>query len=213
MDQRSQYQSVRTQARRAFGLLAQRLKDLPEAARDDAQKVLGMEAGLVKRVRSMLEGKVTALRIRCHGNYHLGEVLYTGKDFVIIDFEGDPSRPRSDRRRKRAALRDVATMLRSFHYAALSAVRKGNVRPEDVATLQPWIRFWNLWVAVTFLKAYLQAAGQASFLPKTRAELASLLDFYLLKRAVQELRYDLDNFPERMHIPLQGLLQLLEETH
>jgi maltose alpha-D-glucosyltransferase/alpha-amylase len=80
-------------------------------------------------------------------------------------------------------------------------------------TLQPWVRFWSLWVSVTFVKAYLQTAGQAAFLPKTRAELAALLDFYLLKRAVRELHYDLGNFRDRLHIPLQGLLQLLEEVH
>jgi maltose alpha-D-glucosyltransferase/alpha-amylase len=213
MYQRSLYQSVRTQARQTFELLARCLKDLPDSVREDGQRLLGLEPELVKRARSILERKITALRIRCHANYHLGEVLYTGKDFVIIDFEGDSTRPWSDRRRKRAALRDVSTMLRSFHYAALSAMTKGNIRPEDATTLQPWARFWNLWVSVTFLKAYLEGAGQAAFLPKTRAELAALLDFYLLKRAVQELRYDLGNSPDRAHIPLQGLLQLLQEAH
>jgi maltose alpha-D-glucosyltransferase/alpha-amylase len=210
MYQRSLYQSARTQARQAFELLGQRLKGFSDPVREDAQKLLGLEGELVKRAHSILEWKVTALRIRCHANYHLGEVLYTGKDFVIIDFEGDTTRPWSDRRRKRGALRDVATMLRSFHYAALSAMTKGNIRPDDVSALQPWVRFWNVWVSVTFVKAYLDAAAQAPFLPKTRSELAALLDFYLLKRAIQELRYDLDNFPERIHIPLQGLLPLLE---
>jgi maltose alpha-D-glucosyltransferase/alpha-amylase len=213
MYQRSLYQSVRTSARQSFELLSKQVLDLPEAERDAVQKLLGLEGELVKRARSITEWKVTALRIRCHGNYHLGEVLYTGKDFVIIDFEGEPSRPRSDRRRKRAALHDVATMLRSFHYAALSAVRKGNIRPEDISALQPWVRFWTLWVCVTFVKAYLEAASQAPFLSRSRAELAALLDFYLLKRAVQELHYDLANFPERIHIPVQGLLQLLEKAH
>ena len=210
MYQRSLYQSARANARQTFELLGRQLKDLPEAVRDAAQTLLGLEGELIKRARAIMDWKVTALRIRCHGNYHLGEVLYTGKDFVLLDFEGDPSRPPSDRRRKRAALRDVATMLRSFHYAALSAVRKGNIRPEDALALQPWIRFWRLWVSVTFLKAYLDATAHPTFLPKTRAELAALLDFYLLKRAIQELRYDLANFPERVHIPVQGLLQLLE---
>jgi maltose alpha-D-glucosyltransferase/alpha-amylase len=213
MYQRSLYQSLRAQARQTFELLGRLVKDLPERVRDNAQKLLALEGELIKRARAILGWKITALRIRCHANYHLGEALYTGKDFVIIDFEGDPTRPWSDRRRKRAALRDVATMLRSFHYAAQSAATRGNIRPEDVSTLQPWVRFWNLWVSVMFVKAYLQTAGQATFLPKTRAELAALLDFYLLKRAVRELHYDLDNFRDRLHIPLQGLLQLLEEVH
>src|SRR5262249_8416075 len=202
-----------TQARQALELLGRRMKEMPDAARDDAQKVLGLEGEIVKRGRSILERKITALRIRCHANYHLGEALYTGKDFVIIDFEGNPARPWSDRRRKRAALRDVATMLRSFQYAALTSVTKGNIRPEDALALRPWVRFWSFWVSVMFVKAYLDGAGQAAFLPKTRAEMTALLDFYLLKRAIQELHYDLHNFPERVPIPLQGLLQLLEEVH
>jgi maltose alpha-D-glucosyltransferase/alpha-amylase len=213
MDQRSLYQSARTQAHLTFELLTQRLPDLPEDIRENAQRLLSLQAGLIKRARVILERKVTALRIRGHGNYHLGEVLYTGKDFVLIDFEGDTTRPLSDRRRKRAALRDVASMLRSFHYAARAAMSKGNIRLEDISVLEPWARFWSLWVCVTFVKAYLDSAAQASFLPKTRGELAALLDFYLLKRAVGELRYHLDNVPQRVHIPLQGLLQLLEENH
>src|SRR5262249_24012435 len=208
MYQRSLYQSARTQARQAFEALGQRVQELPEALREDTRKLLGLEGELVKRARAIVERKVTAPRVRCHANYHLGEVLYTGKDFVIIGFEGDASRPGSDRRRKRGALRDVATMLCSFQDAALSAVTRGNIRPEDVAVLQPWAHFWIVWVWVTFLKAYLETAGQAAYLPKSRGELAMLLDFYLLKTAVQQLRYDVNNFPERLPISVRGLLRL-----
>jgi maltose alpha-D-glucosyltransferase/alpha-amylase len=213
MYQHSLYQSARTQARQVFEFLSQQLKDLPEAAREDAQQLLSLEGELLKRARSILEQKITALRIRCHANYHLGEVLFTGKDFVILDFEGDPSRSRSDRRRKRSGLRDVASMLHSFHYAALSALNKGSVRPEDRVPLQPWVRSWHLWVSVAFVKAYLQGASEAAFLPKTRAELGVLLDFYLVKRALQDVHDELENSPDRVRIPLQGLLQVLQASH
>jgi maltose alpha-D-glucosyltransferase/alpha-amylase len=213
MYQRSLYQSARTQARQAFEILGQRVQELPEALREEARKLLGLEGEIVKRARAIVERKITALRIRCHANYHLGEVLYTGKDFVLIGFEGDASRSGSDRRRKRGALRDVATMLRSFQDAALSAATRGNIRPEDVAVLQPWAHFWIFWVWVTFLKAYLETAGQAAYLSKSRGELAMLLDFYLVKTAVQQLRYDVDHFPERLPISVRGLLRLLEEVH
>jgi maltose alpha-D-glucosyltransferase/alpha-amylase len=211
--QRSLYQSVRTQTRQAFDLLRKRLKGLPEDAREDADNVLAYEEEMLQRLRSIFERKLQAQRTRCHGDYHLGQVLYTGKDFVILDLEGDPNRPLSDRRRKRSPLRDVASMLRSFHYATVSAARKGRIRPEDLLPLVPWARLWHLWVSVTFLKGYLGAASQGSFLPPDRDGLRTLLDFSLLKRTVNELRFELTNNPERVRIPLRGLLHQLQAGH
>jgi len=138
-------------------------------------------------------------------------VLYTGKDFALLDFEGDPNRSLSDRRLKRTPLRDVASMLRSFRYAAeLFGLDKGDLRPEDSPALRPWARFWHGWVSVAFLKGYLEVAAQGSFLPATREERRILLGFYLLKRALNELGYELGRAPERAAIPIQGLLQVLE---
>jgi maltose alpha-D-glucosyltransferase/alpha-amylase len=208
--QRSLYQSLRTQVRKAFEVLRKRLKNLPEAAQADARRVLDCEGEYLQRQRLVFEKKITAQRTRCHNDYHLGQVLSTGKDFVLIDFEGDRSRTLSDRRRKRSPFKDVASMLRSFHYAALEALQDGGVRAEDVPALEPWVRYWYLWVSVVFLKAYLEAAGPAGFLPRTREEMSILLDFYLVRRAVNELRYDLHHHPGRVKVPLQGLLQLLE---
>jgi maltose alpha-D-glucosyltransferase/alpha-amylase len=208
--QRSLYQSARTQARRAFELLRKRLKDMPEAVAEDSRRILEHEEELLHSLRSIYEHKITAMRTRCHGDYHLGQVLYTGKDYVILDLEGDPDRPLSDRRRKRSALRDVATMLRSFHFATRSALRKGSLRPEDIQPLEPWARLWYLWVAVAFVKGYLAAARQGSFLPPTRGELAMLLDFSLLKRVVNELRYELENDTGRVTIPVRALLYFLQ---
>src|SRR5207245_305566 len=122
--------------------------------------------------------------IRCHGDYHLTQVLYTGKDLVLIDLEGEAGRPLSERRRKLSPLRDVASMLRSFHYAAHVALRDGGLRSEDAPALAPLARFWYLWVSVAFVKAYLAAAATATFLPAPEEGLGALLDFYLLKRAV-----------------------------
>ena len=163
--QRSLYQSVRSQARKVFDHLRKHVKELTEATQEDCQHLLGREEELLSRVHSIYKQKITAMRTRFHGDYHLGQVLYTGKDFVIIDLEGEPDRPFSDRRRKRSPLRDVAGMLRSFHYASFQALRKGHIRPEDVAALEPWARFWLFWVCVAFLKAYLEVARKDSFLP------------------------------------------------
>jgi maltose alpha-D-glucosyltransferase/alpha-amylase len=156
-----------------------------------------------------MERKITAQRTRCHADYHLGQVLYTGKDFVVIDLEGQASRPLSDRRRKRSPLRDVASMLRSFHYAVASALEGGGVRGQDVPALRPWGRFWTVWVSAVFLNAYLEVATTDSFLPRARADVGALLDFFLLKRAANELSYEVANASERARVPIQGLLHLL----
>ena len=211
--QRSLHQSMRNLSRQVFQLLRNRLPDIPEALQDQARQLLGLQEIILKRFQSVLDRKMTGLRIRCHGDYHLGQVLYTGKDFVIIDFEGEPARPLSERRIKRSALRDVAGMLRSFHYAAYSALfnqeTSGTVRPEDVPALEPWARLWYLWVAAAFLKAYLARAAQIPFLPQEREELQVMLDAFVLEKAVYELGYELNNRPDWVRIPLQGILDLL----
>src|SRR5262249_51252468 len=159
---------------------------------EDAQKALAYEPDLLERLRSIFKHKIDAMRIRCHGDYHLGQVLYTGKDFVILDLEGDPSRPLSDRRRKRSPLRDVAGMLRSFHFASAFALDRGKIRPEDAPALEPWARLWRRWASVAFVRAYLAAAGPGCFLPRARAELGVLLEYSLVKRVINELRYQLN---------------------
>ena len=198
----------------AFQLLRRRQSLLPEATKAEAARVLELEGTIRRRFRQIRDRRITAVRIRCHGDYHLGQLLFTGKDFVIIDFEGEPARPLSERRIKRSPLRDVAGMLRSFHYASYAALF-GQVpgviaRPDLTPTLKPWARFWYLWVSSIFLKSYLQTAHQASFLPRTREELEALLDAYLLEKAVYEIGYELNNRPDWVRIPLHGILYLME---
>jgi maltose alpha-D-glucosyltransferase/alpha-amylase len=211
--QRSVYQSMRSLTGQVLQLLRQRLPEIPAELSDEAQQLLGLEETILQRFQSILGGKSTAMLIRCHGDYHLGQVLYTGKDFVIIDFEGEPARPLSERRIKRCALRDVAGMLRSFHYAAYATLFNHTVsvtvRPEDIAALKPWARFWYRWVSAAFLKAYLAEASQVPFLPQERDELQVLLDAHLLEKAIYELGYELNNRPDWIGIPLQGILDLV----
>jgi maltose alpha-D-glucosyltransferase/alpha-amylase len=206
------YQSMLTQSNQAMQLLRRRLSHVPSAVQGEAQRVLDQEAAVRRRFRALRDRRITARRSRCHGDYHLGQVLYTGKDFIIIDFEGEPARPLSVRRIKSSPLRDVAGMLRSFHYAAYAALlgQVAGVRPEDFATLEPWARFWHTWVSVTFLRSYLVTATADAFLPQTSEELQLLLDAYLLEKALYELRYELNSRPDWVRIPLQGILQLLE---
>ncbi len=212
----SLYHGMLSLTERSFGLLRQRLKSVPKDAQRDAKKVLDLEGEVRKRFRQIRDQRITAMRIRCHGDYHLGKLLYTGKDFVIIDFEGEPVRSLTERRLKRSAFRDVAVMLRSFHYAAYTAffdqAARGLVSSQQqaIATLEVWARFWYIWVCAVFLKAYLEIAGQTPLVPRDREERQVLLDALLLEKAVSELTYEINNRPDWVKIPLQGILQLVE---
>jgi maltose alpha-D-glucosyltransferase/alpha-amylase len=209
--QRSLYQSFRSQTRRAFVLLRKRLHSLPDEERYPAQRLIESEEVLIHSARDIFARKIDALRMRCHGDFNLRKILYTGKDITIIDLEGQAARPLIDRRRKYTPLRDVAFMLRSFHYAALYALHHGGVRREDQPALEPWARFWLTWVSAAFLKAYQEAASAGQVLPADPDDFDMLLEFYLFKRAINELRYELGRGEKgEPAIPVQGLLQLLD---
>jgi maltose alpha-D-glucosyltransferase/alpha-amylase len=197
--------------------LGRTLKRLPQSLQLEAKQVLDQEGAILEFFQSVTRKKISAMRLRCHGDYHLGQVLWTGKDFVIMDFEGEPARPINERRIKRSPLRDVAGMLRSFHYAAYSGLfdfreRRGLVLEEELEAIDFWARFWHFWVSVTFLKTYMEVAINGKFLPESHEELRTLIDLYLLEKAIYEMGYELNNRPEWVRIPLRGILQLLEST-
>jgi trehalose synthase-fused probable maltokinase len=188
---------------------------LPAEVRDDAQRLLAGRNEIEGLIRDALAQPLSGLRTRIHGDYHLGQVLCTADDFVIIDFEGEPGRPIADRVLKRSALQDVAGMLRSFDYAAFAPLLNtfpGIELPEsaDRSTLALLSAKWNRWVSHTFLRAYLQEAGAANFLPQNPAETALLLRLHLLSKALFEISYELNNRPQWIRIPLAGILQLLD---
>ncbi|MBI3464486.1 MAG: putative maltokinase [Planctomycetes bacterium] len=214
---RTLHQSLLDITSRSLGSLDRQLNELPAVLRADALTLLHRKSEVLDRFHPVLEREITAMRTRCHGDYHLGQVLFTGKDFAIIDFEGEPLRPISERRQKRCPLCDVAGMLRSFHYAVYSALfsqasRNGDpsrVGAEELARLESLGRFWYVWVSVAFLRSYLTFTREAVFLPKSREELRVLLDTFLLEKAIYELAYELSHRPTWVRIPLRGILQLL----
>jgi maltose alpha-D-glucosyltransferase/alpha-amylase len=216
LHQRSIYQSTRGAVSTVFPLLRKQIARLPDEIASDAQRVLDLEGETLRRFQSVLERDITGMRTRCHGDYHLGQLLYTGKDFVIIDFEGEPGRPLSERRLKRSPLRDVAGMLRSFHYAAYTALHNettiGLISPERLPLMEAWATFWQTWVSVSFLKSYLGVMGEHRVLPSTQDETQLLLNIFLLEKAVYELGYELNNRPGWVQIPLRGILRLLDEA-
>ena len=208
-DQRSIYQSLNALAMRSLELLRSQLNRLPEDARDEAKRVLDLEPRIGQALRAFLARRITTTRIRVHGDYHLGQVLYTGHDFVIIDFEGEPTRTLYERRLKRLALRDVAGMLRSFHYASQAALRSEQFQPEARPRLEAWARFWVDSVSAEFLRGYLATASSASFVPQTTEDLDLQLSTMLLEKALYELRYELNSRPDWVRIPLRGILEVV----
>ena len=206
---RSLYQSMRATANHTLDLLRGQRDRLPDAA-----TLVDRQPEILARFRVLVDTPLTVTRIRRHGDLHLGQVLYTGRDFVIIDFEGEPARPVGERRLKRIAIRDVADMMRSFHYAAFAASlgRAGTfLAPEDTSSLRPWMRLWYATVAGAYLSAYLETAGDAPFVPRSSEELAVLLHAFLLEKALYEAAYEANNRPDWFPIPAAGILELLEE--
>jgi maltose alpha-D-glucosyltransferase/alpha-amylase len=193
---RATYQSMRNIAGQALRSLGVRQRTLAPESAASAARILAHPERIESRFEAFLKQKVSVVRVRCHGNLHLGQILYTGNDFVIIDFDGEMARPLNDRRRKRTATRDLATMLRSFHRAAFGAlaeqIRGGALGKHDFASMEWSARFWQVWTSSAFLREYLAVAEGAPFVPRDRVELMTLLDALILERALYELGRELD---------------------
>jgi maltose alpha-D-glucosyltransferase/alpha-amylase len=159
---------------------------------------------------NLIHDKIITRRVRIHGDYHLGQLLTVGKEFLIADFEGQTLRDVVARRIKRSALQDVATMIRSFDYvAAYVLLRLSNTGFSAPEELQGALRFWRVWSTSAFLKAYASAVDKADLLPESLEQRTALLQFHLLQRALMELVYDLNYRPEWAIVPLEGVLELL----
>lgn len=193
-----------------FLLLRLQQPGLPSGMQEEAEHVLDLKAELEQQLQWMQTRPLAALRTRIHGDYHLGQVLVSGGDFVIIDFEGEPARPLAQRRSKRSPLQDVAGMLRSFHYAAYAPLLRSGASGDNSLSdaAAPWAYCWQRWVSAAFLRSYLQTSGTAPHLPHDPAELAVLLKAHLIEKAVYELGYELNNRPGWVRIPLSGIRQL-----
>ncbi len=209
---RSLFQAIRGQAAESFRLLRRQRDRLDPTLQERVDEVLAAAPKVEAHLRPLLERRIGGMRIRIHGDYHLGQVLHTGKDVVIIDFEGEPARSIGERRLKRPALTDVAGMLRSYDYAAFGALadeRASGAVDGDAATLDRWTRAWYDWSARAFLDGYRRATAGATFLPEDDDGFVALLDALLLSKAAYELRYELNSRPDWIGIPLAGIEELL----
>ena len=212
--QRSLYHGMRTQIRRTLDHLRKQGRSLQGELRGKANRVVELERDILRQLSALFGKKIPATKIRIHGDYHLGQVLFTGNDFLIIDFEGEPTKTISERQLRRSPLRDVAGMIRSFHYPAYATLFTSKAFPEDATqTLVPWADLWYTWMAGAFLKGYLATTSGAPFVPRAREEMELLLSAFLLEKAAYEISYELNNRPEWVIIPIQGILHLMEKHH
>ncbi|HWC33913.1 MAG TPA: putative maltokinase [Mycobacteriales bacterium] len=207
VDRRSMHHGAKSLLRRSM----RSVRSLAEPS-ECVRELVARESDILARLEAAMRLPITARKIRCHSDYHLGQVLWTGKDFVIIDFEGEPARPLSSRRLKRPPLLDVAGMIRSFHYAsqvAASRLSRDLSLADERARLDPLTVIWYRSTAGAFLRSYLEGANEGKFLPEEREELSALLDFLLLEKAIYEVGYEADNRPAWIDVPARGVLDLL----
>jgi maltose alpha-D-glucosyltransferase/alpha-amylase len=195
----------------AFDALRQSLSLLPADVEEMSGLVLSRRRRVAERLGRVGELKSAGQRIRVHGDYHLGQVLRSRGDFVILDFEGEPARSLAERRARQSPMKDVAGMLRSFSYAAYSGLmRMLTRRPGDAERLEPWARVWEQAACSAFLRAYrltMKAAG-GLLVPVDAEAFEQLLEIYVLDKALYELMYELNNRPAWVRIPLAGILAL-----
>lgn len=210
LSKRAFYQSLRNLSARSRDVLKSTRHSLEPETLELAERYLSIQPELASRFLELRNGELSGMRMRVHGDYHLGQVLQTGKDVVILDFEGEPGRSLSFRRGRRSPLADVAGMLRSFHYAALYRTLgedHGGVRETDRGEATAWGQVFVDWLGGTFLEAYRDEMGDSPLLPNP-ANFRDVLEVHLLEKAIYELVYELNNRPRWASIPLRGILEI-----
>jgi maltose alpha-D-glucosyltransferase/alpha-amylase len=201
---------VIAEAEMTFDLLERRFGDLPESVQASARAVLEARSDVLARVRDLSGAVLGAVRTRYHGDLHLGQVLLTADDFLITDFEGEPARPIEERRQKGSPLRDVAGMLRSFDYArAVGAERALTRSPTAAERVEAAFRAWRDASCEAFLEGYDLGVGYARSVPPAAGDRARAIELFKVEKALYELRYELDNRPAWLGVPIGGLLELL----
>lgn len=207
--QRSMFSSLSTLVREAFQNLQRNRDSLSPEAAATADKVIAVKTEILESMKAIYSRKLDLLKIRIHGDYHLGQILFTGKDLMILDFEGEPARSYSERRLKYSALRDVAGLIRSFHYAAYGSLfLEGATRKEDIERLTPYSELWSHYMSGFFMEAYLEEVKGSGLVPEQKEDIKLLLEVFLLSKAFYELNYELNNRPDWVTIPLKGILSI-----
>ncbi|HXR07113.1 MAG TPA: maltose alpha-D-glucosyltransferase, partial [Candidatus Acidoferrum sp.] len=211
---RSLFQSLRSLALQNLRRLRRQMKMLPPDLVPVAQRVLELEPVILQQYGQLVGQHFAAGRIRIHGDLQLGQVLWTGRDFMFLDFEGDATKPISERRLKRSPLRDTARMLRSFHHATYAGfhqqAERGVISPENLPKFEPWFRHWNRAVSRAYLQAYCQRLHPSGILPGEEDKLHIMLVAYLLDQVMDELGDELQLHSENVRAPLQAIIHLTD---
>jgi maltose alpha-D-glucosyltransferase/alpha-amylase len=208
-------------AESVLDLIAQRLVALPEATRGQAETLLGRREDVRAPFTALTGLDAAGVRMRVHGDYHLGQVLRTEEDFAILDFEGEPDRSIAERRAKQSPAKDVAGMIRSFGYAAYAALAAFTRHaPGNQQVLEQWADTWQAQVSSVFVEMYLTTLVASTATDATLAGLRlaperstwdRLLRAFVLDKALYELAYEINHRPDWVSIPLVGIRKLIEE--
>jgi maltose alpha-D-glucosyltransferase / alpha-amylase len=196
--------------------LARHRGDLKDNDRPLVDGLLARRRSLPQRLRELLPTNLDTMKIRHHGDFHLGQMLIVKDDVFIIDFEGEPRRSLEDRRRKAPAARDVAGLIRSIDYSATAALERAlRSAPDEPGRLAPSLDRWRQQSVAAFLSAYRQHLTDARLWPSAFENSERLLDFFLLEKAFYEINYELAHRPDWLRVPLAGTWRILtrsEET-
>jgi maltose alpha-D-glucosyltransferase/alpha-amylase len=209
----SLYHGFLAQMNKSLDALRQHVEQLSGAAHEEARAVLEQQDTLGERFNALRDMRISGMRMRHHGDYHLANVLYSGSNFIIRNFDGDYTRPMSERRIKRSPMKDVASMVRSLHYVSHAVLFNhvpGIVTTQDDWRLERWAKAWYQWVSALFLRGYFETARAADCLPQTQPEIKVLLDAFTLEKGLMEVEYELRHRPDWVRIPLHGILEQLQ---
>ena len=205
--------NIRQEAVATFDRLEARRAAMPESLHAACNRLLTQRPALLELMNTQTLNGLKATRTRYHGDFHLGQVLLVQDDFIITDFEGEPARPLAERRAKHSPLRDVAGMLRSFSYAAAVAVNRCTTeRPADRKQIGPLAQSWENETEAAFLASYRKAIAGCPSWPANEQHAKRLIDLFLIEKALYELRYEMDNRPDWLAIPLFALLRKIDHN-
>jgi maltose alpha-D-glucosyltransferase/alpha-amylase len=209
--QRSLFAGLQSLVRETFSNQNRNLERLSSPLREETAEILSRKNDVLEILKRIYEKKFDAVKIRIHGHYQLGQILLTGKDIAIRDFGGDPATSYSERRLKRSPLRDVAEMIRTFHYAGHAGLLRNNqVQQEELNKLIPFSSFWTYFVTGFFLDAYLESVKNSPLIPKNNDDLNVILQTFLLEKAIYSLKYELDKRPEWVSVPVGIIREILK---
>jgi maltose alpha-D-glucosyltransferase/alpha-amylase len=214
--QRSLFSSMQSLVRLTFQNKAEKLQNVPERIKHDLEVFFERKEDVLQILKRIYQKKLDVVKTRVHGNYHLGQIIFTGKDIVINDFGGDPVRSFSDRRLKRSPLRDVAGMIRSFTNVAYEGFLKTtHVEKDNITTVLPYARIWAHYMVGFFMKAYLDTVRDTSFIPADKSDMKVMIDTYMLEKALYDLNYEFKFRPHWAIVPLRIIQTIIgqEQMH